>query len=859
MKKCYILFFTSLCFLASVNAKTQKQRQARKVTQEVFGNAGAQLKMDQQIEIESLIHELLLLSPYQKMVVAQKAAALLDTLGHNYKAQLLADKTNAPAILHDLFIVHAQRNGLQKFAKKLQTKLAWHEKLWQMGQHWFSDTSLSKIADQVFDYAAIEREHVFENYKKTQLLLAIQKRTPFPDLLRFWTDERIESILLKKINKNAPKLKLQEGEVAMLGEEAVEATADAFMGAVGEAATEIGQTTLLQNAKEAMLEVWQALSAQSFKDTMIDLLNTLFTTTAETTAEESTEEVVIESVVNTMIDDVTTEAEETTVNTTADILENEAEDIGEDAAEDTGGETGKDGETTDGTKDDPEEEPKKTAKDRLKEIKEKREAENKELQEIADGKKKGILNRFRRLRAKITLKFRAFKQFTGLQNLADQFEARISGPVNDWYKTHIYEEYLESMEDNYINQELNKLPPWQKNVIMMGFQTSIQQANGMIDYWISQDMEALFATYAKQNAQEGALSRNLGADIAQQKSTKLKSGYQGLNSATNTVSVARANITNLAMFEKVYREQNTINALPYSYFTVDQKSTLAGTSKTETVMESDERFAQSVMLTPESITTPVPTSLPSENQLYASGPHSGKWYNLFRSGNWEFLTDDQDNGIFYQTQSVKLYGVNTTETATKALYNTIFREYIPEQADSYTYIVDCTLLSHEDPFFMGVIFNQARWISGVPDRYHQHRFTGLFGQSGNIFKVFAESVNQTTNPKTAWPALRILNNPADFTQGQTSLTVTEPETFRFTITTKATLVSITIDPLVNGAAPATTSTPITNKNDLNPFVFSFHGIGFMAAGCVAQFKIVSPTNLAYTPTQIAQFKSSLTT
>jgi hypothetical protein len=189
----------------------------------------------------------------------------------------------------------------------------------------------------------------------------------------------------------------------------------------------------------------------------------------------------------------------------------------------------------------------------------------------------------------------------------------------------------------------------------------------------------------------------------------------------------------------------------------------------------DQQFTTSLMLTPDTMKL-------KEGQVVNG------WRNIFRQGNWIF---SPESNSFMQTELVTIQGQLPTDQATKALYNSIFKEFYP--IADYQIVVECTITEISYPCIVGVVFNNARWISGVPDRFHQHRFVGAFGNNGSLYGVLAESKNSTDKSATLeWPALQILSKPDQFMRAETKLSAATPLTLTFTITTKPTQASCVV-------------------------------------------------------------------
>lgn len=241
-------------------------------------------------------------------------------------------------------------------------------------------------------------------------------------------------------------------------------------------------------------------------------------------------------------------------------------------------------------------------------------------------------------------------------------------------------------------------------------------------------------------------------------------------------------------------------------------------------------------------------------------PKPHVWYNVPQIGSWQFAGDwefDLNTNSFWQN------GLQLYTSASTAELNTIFTEAIIN-GSSYEVEVECTLYAKSgSPFFMGIMFNKARWLSGDPERLTGYRLLGLYGiqqdKKTTVDAVFAE---QLIIPEKD-PAKRHIISPLRRVETQptthfatnvitdTTMLGVEPLTFTMHVITKPDEVTCTISHKEKPLAQKT----ITG---LNKYVFIYHGVGFMAPGCQASFKIIKPTQLVYTQEQLQEYRSSLT-
>lgn len=256
---------------------------------------------------------------------------------------------------------------------------------------------------------------------------------------------------------------------------------------------------------------------------------------------------------------------------------------------------------------------------------------------------------------------------------------------------------------------------------------------------------------------------------------------------------------------------------------------------------SDQQFEFSLMNTPQGI----------------------HWRNVFHSAatasgsDWEY---DPDHNSFWQN-GLTTIDSNDIKSAQK---NHIFTEYSSKKSQ-YEIEVECRLINCQYPFFVGIMFNKARWISAVPERFFQCRLLGLYGTADakTIWLSFAQQFTTTKEKdgksvETFITPLEQIANDAQTHLVQLSdqdrtLLTKESITFLFNIVTQPNQVTITV------TKKGTTDSIILQKtiDDLkDPYIALFGGIGFMAAGCQAEFILTKPESLVYTPDQIKTFKAA---
>ncbi|NBP01285.1 MAG: hypothetical protein EBU90_14310 [Proteobacteria bacterium] len=402
---------------------------------------------------------------------------------------------------------------------------------------------------------------------------------------------------------------------------------------------------------------------------------------------------------------------------------------------------------------------------------------------------------------------------TGVQKGLDWIADNITGPISDAYKKYIYERILEPLEDNALHSMLEELPEWLRGIVDIGMQMGLMMGGGLVTSWVSEADQKVYLQYAQLQTQMTAINTKIITQFAQQKALLMKSSSDALNTVINLINQTRSNQIQTTAAEILYLNQSTLNTPAKSAFVIKPSTA----NPTEDALQIDERFARSIM--------------PTANL-------KSIWRNLFRSGNWQYMPDLK---IFYQTQLVKISGDNLLEQATDCLYNSVTTEYYPEKIAAYDIVVECTLINYDTSCLVGVIFNHARWISGVPDTFNQHRFMGLYGNNNNLYAVLEESSASTDkqSPNTLSPAYKILANPNNYTQKNIVLPPA-PVKLTLAINTSALKVTATMSQTTQSGNSTLAQ---LERTDLQTPLFNYHGLGFIAAGCIAQFKIIKPQEL----------------
>jgi len=243
------------------------------------------------------------------------------------------------------------------------------------------------------------------------------------------------------------------------------------------------------------------------------------------------------------------------------------------------------------------------------------------------------------------------------------------------------------------------------------------------------------------------------------------------------------------------------------------------------------------------------------DQIFSQGtmltPPGYVWKNPFSVGDWEYEKDDNS---FYQYQKSPIFikSSSGTQSSIRSENNSIFSEYntISEQ---YTIAGTITFYQIEYPFFVGIIFNKARWISGNSESLRKSRMVGIYGKSTTDIGVYYSEQHNTSQSSTVTPTPlqqiltgnveKKLTIPLDTFQDMKK----EPVSFNFEIINSLKKVTFTFWNQDNIKHTIT----IDNVDEK---LFTYHGIGFICPGAIAQFKLTAPKDLIFSDQAILKYK-----
>ena len=239
------------------------------------------------------------------------------------------------------------------------------------------------------------------------------------------------------------------------------------------------------------------------------------------------------------------------------------------------------------------------------------------------------------------------------------------------------------------------------------------------------------------------------------------------------------------------------------------------------------------------------------------------WRNPFPVGDWHYdpirKSFIQRNLVNLLQQSTDAQG-NITNSSALAQNNSIFAEYFTVQP-TYTIAGTITVYAVSYPFFVGIIFNKQRWISGNSTSLFSSRLVGLWGQeqenqtTGATEQTcqlyYAEQHNLTDEQlKQALaenPHAQAFQSPLYQISNQLLQPVAQldgtflnnlvqmPVTFNFEITTS----KDTCELFFWNAKDPQPKKPYLVQN-IQEQLFICHSIGFTSPGAITEFTITSP-------------------
>lgn len=381
------------------------------------------------------------------------------------------------------------------------------------------------------------------------------------------------------------------------------------------------------------------------------------------------------------------------------------------------------------------------------------------------------------------------------------------------------------------------------------------------------------------------MGAQLGASIAD---TTISNMYKQVATGIQN-DQTNMNIASSSFLQNVQQaQQGQLKNMVTLFSSAQQEVSSLMTNQT-TMMQQMQSYIESI------ISLQVPKNEYLENpincdQLFANAtmytPQGPIWKNLFQLGNWQY---DETTNSFWQMQLEPFLTPATTSSTApinNAYQNSIFTEWQTRQ--SYVISCDITLYQVTYPFYVGIIFNKTRWISGDTYGIQKYRTLGLYGnEKKQISLCYGEQTvpsstsTATDAPTPSYPLTqiyagsgtqRVVINQASFQDLQASpLTMhlkikpnadsveykiwpndgsPEPQSYIMLKTaTKKTKKSGAKNVTISTAAGSTYTYQMVNNSD----IYLYHGIGFLSPGAIAQFTLKEPAELLFSQSSIEAF------
>lgn len=397
---------------------------------------------------------------------------------------------------------------------------------------------------------------------------------------------------------------------------------------------------------------------------------------------------------------------------------------------------------------------------------------------------------------------------------------------------------------------------------------------------------------AEKEEKEGGMMKDMammvgvqtGASIADQLvSSELQQVAQGIAQDQTNMNIATKSFTQNIQLAQQAQLKNMTNL-----FSAAQQQVEKLMSQQTTLMQQLENYMDRIM----SMQMPVPYYLTDPAQfdtLFANAtmytPQGPVWKNIYQIGNWQY---DETSNSFWQMHNT---AINTKKD--NAYQNAIFTEWVTRQP--YEISGSVTIYQTSYPFFVGIMFNKARWVSGDSYGVQNYRTIGIYGQSNTQIECcFAQQTvpptpkGSTTTPAPSYPLDQILaGNAAQLPLTIPANSFSAPQASGTAILPVPLVINFKIQPQPNNVlykiwlatdkAPTTyqkvLNTPPAKSNKLTTFtiagkisdqnytysmanssnIFLYHGIGFISAGAIAQFSLTGPQELVFTADNIKTF------
>ncbi|MBP7854534.1 hypothetical protein KAZ82_01195 [Candidatus Babeliales bacterium] len=355
-----------------------------------------------------------------------------------------------------------------------------------------------------------------------------------------------------------------------------------------------------------------------------------------------------------------------------------------------------------------------------------------------------------------------------------------------------------------------------------------QYAGSVANQMVTQEFDDLQKSLTKSQTNLSTAINSFGQKMQTEQSKQLHTTFYLFQQASNTINKLLSN-------QQIELQQ----MLNYIQATVSQQVAPLQ-NYLQNAATFDQSFAVSAMYTPRGTT----------------------WRNIYPVGNWEY---DETTDSFWQMSMVPMMQKNSSGVASAdyAINNSIFTEWITRQ-QSYQIECEFSVYQISYPFFIGLIFNKARWVSGDVTCLQKYRLLGLYATASNQFALcFAEAISEKNDQgQITWtfPLEQILEKVEQHTIPMTlpsnliQNSAIQPIVVRLKIVVSQGQIQCKFWPITEKEP-----TKYIIKQTQNADLFLYHGIGFMAPGCLAQCKLLKPEELLFEASAQNQFKSEVAT
>lgn len=400
--------------------------------------------------------------------------------------------------------------------------------------------------------------------------------------------------------------------------------------------------------------------------------------------------------------------------------------------------------------------------------------------------------------------------------------------IEFWHQHTIQEKLLRRV--NRIMPEV--IAQFFEEILMVGMQSILFGGSSMYNNWISQQAEKVFEQYVtEQNKIQSDFSAYL---------KKLSDDQAAIAQA-----IVQGFVKAQADLQKQFSDVNQQQKQEISYLLRSLNLVLPlGRYLSSPPVSYDQLFEAGIMYT----------------------PGNTQWYNIFQLQQTDWEYDSQSNSfVQYGPAPFTTPYWSDKNSGFDPAQSSIFADYIAPKR-SYELEVEVTLINATYPFFIGIIFNRGRWISADPEKLSQYRLLGIYGQQSAqqqpvLTLHFAEQkITIENNVETITSPLE------QITTDQKTTLATLPSTIgtelardpqHFIISIKSTPQAITYAVTHKKSANQSEQIASGTLSNLSKELAIYSGLGFLAVGNQASFKINKPTTLQYTPAQIAPFMQTL--